>query len=89
MALNTIGLGVDELEDGIEWTTVPNPSSDNISIHNLAGDLTSIKVIDTQGKVVKEENSGDSIDVSTLQAGVYYLRLVVDGKVEQRKFVRN
>ncbi|MGC4101225.1 choice-of-anchor tandem repeat GloVer-containing protein [Ferruginibacter sp.] len=58
-------------------TILPNPAKDYITI-NGAGAFTQVQVIDAAGKVVKQMNktSNNRYSVSSLERGLYFIRLV-------------
>lgn len=82
-------VGVDELE----WTNsfiYPNPATDVLYIHLP---LTNYSVVITNiiGEVVlKSENKSNAsfLDVNDLKSGVYFLKLIAEGKQKQIKFVK-
>jgi hypothetical protein len=85
LALNTVG--ITELNHAVSWNVFPNPANDVLSVSGLNAP-TEAMIIDLQGKVVHVELIDNSTNVSALESGVYFLRLIRDGKVEQRKFVK-
>ena len=86
MALVTVGIS--ELKQEVTWDLYPNPTSEILSIKGLNGTTSEFSVIDLQGKAINVEMIENSINVSVLESGVYFLRLIRDGKVEQKKFVK-
>lgn len=85
LALNTVG--ITELNHAVSWNVFPNPANDVLSVSGLNAP-TEAMIIDLQGKVVHAELIDNSTNVSALESGVYFLRLIRDGKVEQKKFVK-
>ncbi len=85
LALNTVG--ITELNHAVSWNVFPNPANDVLSVSGLNAP-TEAMIIDLQGKVVHVELIDNSTNVSALESGVYFLRLIRDGKVEQKKFVK-
>ncbi|MGB0914859.1 MAG: S8/S53 family peptidase [Crocinitomicaceae bacterium] len=85
LALNTVG--ITELNHAVSWNVFPNPANDVLSVSGL-NTPTEAMIIDLQGKVVHAELIDNSTNVSALESGVYFLRLIRDGKVEQKKFVK-
>lgn len=86
MALVTVG--VSELKQEVTWDLYPNPTNETLSIKGLNGTASEVLVIDLQGKMINVELIENSINVNALESGVYFLRLIRDGKVEQKKFVK-
>lgn len=80
-------VGLDEVRD-IEFNVFPTVTSDQLSL-SLDGRIKGFEIIDAQGRVIREETSiMNSLDVSGLSAGAYYLRAYVDGQAVQRSFVK-
>lgn len=69
-------VGVDEINNS-NVTIYPNPAQNFISIHsNLSN--TNFKLLDVQGRIVKTgmiTSDNEKIDLSTLDAGIYFLRV--------------
>ena len=98
------GLYLDQTNVGIAENTTkqntfncyPNPATDKIAIEvfNLSGsDNNVITLSDLSGKeLIKQELSNLSekteIDISKLSAGIYFLKLINDNKVEIQKIIK-
>lgn len=81
-------VGTVEIEQDLDWTVYPNPVSDAISLKGLENEsVASIKVLNMNGAIVLDIDSPQSISVSELKAGMYFVRIVRNGKVQQQKFV--
>jgi hypothetical protein len=72
-------------------TIFPNPTAEvlNFSLDGLQN--TPVTVIDTNGRVVLNTviSQNRDINVSTLNAGAYFVQLVVENKAVNYKFVKN
>lgn len=69
-------------------TLYPNPSYDILNINSNNPIKGSLQVIRSDGHVVLElANGGQSLDVSSLSAGVYLLRINIDGVTTVKRFV--
>lgn len=82
-------VGIDEME---LWNVsiFPNPVIDILYI-NLSLSNYSVVVINVMGNVVlKSENKSNVsvVELSSLNSGVYFLKIVADGKQKQIKFVK-
>ncbi|WP_136666492.1 T9SS-dependent choice-of-anchor J family protein [Flavobacterium sp. H122] len=68
----------------------PNPVEDLLYIVNSEGlEINTISIIDLNGKVIAVYNSIDAgIDVSDLQSGIYYLKIVTSKGVIGKKIVK-
>jgi len=68
----------------------PNPVQDILNIStaaNLSNRVAS--VFDINGKrVINQKLTNNTLKVSSLQSGVYILRLEANGKVMNRKFIK-
>lgn len=82
-----VATGLEDIDQDLTWTIAPNPSSDFIRIDGLVGEISAIQIIDMAGRVHSIHHSVKEISVHCLSPGTYCLRLVVDRRVEQRKFV--
>lgn len=81
-------VGQNEQEIDYNWTVSPNPASNTISVKGIVGTVADVQIISMLGASVFQGSEVSAIDVSALESGAYILRLVVDGKVQQTKFVR-
>jgi hypothetical protein len=72
-----------------EIQIVPNPMTDRILVEGINA-ATSLMIFDGTGRLLLQQRvlPGTSIDVSALPAGVYYLRLQMEGIVVHRKVVK-
>lgn len=86
LALNTIGL--EENSQKVSWKVFPNPTSTIISIEGLPAGIITLQIINNQGKVIQSVAYNNAIDVSSLPAGMYFIRIENNGKIEQVKFVK-
>ena len=86
IALDDIGIFSDEgiylntnnLESQKSIKLFPNPTSHSLSIHGLEGDSDKIEIVDLTGKIVKQvtiARKNLTIDVSSLQNGVYFVKI--------------
>jgi hypothetical protein len=68
----------------------PNPTSDliNFSLRGLTN--TPVNVVDVNGRVVLQTiiSANDNINVSSLQSGVYFVNLEIEGQSLSYKFVK-
>lgn len=88
----TVALGIEV--NGFEKTIslYPNPTSEILNIENPTGGLiTNAAIYSISGAMVKEVksiNSIESIPVSELQSGLYFVKLLVDDEVKNYKFIK-
>ena len=82
--------GIDELNESI-YSIFPNPVKDNITIKGLSenGEIQSIHLIDLNGSEIKEINPDENtVDVSSLSTGLYFMKIVHEHGVEKIKFLK-
>lgn len=86
LALNTIG--VQEIQKDMQWELYPNPATNEINIKGISGEELKIQIIDLNGKILLSTENNHSVNVSGLNAGTYFVRIIRDSKVEQQKFIK-
>lgn len=93
--LHGMYVGLEEHGQEIQELKVfPNPASEKISFYGTANEEPEeVLLIDIQGKSTKAKinNTGFNsyeIDISDLQSGMYFLKLLSDGEVSVGKFVK-
>jgi hypothetical protein len=68
----------------------PNPANDFVSIENGAGG--NLIVQDHTGRVVlneKIQSENHQVDISALNSGLYFVKIVFDGAVKNARFIKN
>lgn len=82
-------LGLQEA-DPTQFAVYPNPAHDLLTLENSSGQvIRSISVVDLNGQaLLKPAADVQSIDVSTLAPGVYFLKIETDKKSFIHKFIR-
>lgn len=71
------------------WSIYPNPTTNLLRISGLEGEIEHIEVFDLSGKCLAHyDEIIDQLNTSQFQKGVYVLRILRDGFVEQRKFIK-
>ena len=91
---NTVALGVSNFSVEKEVTIFPNPTSAILNIDNKSTETVSaIAIYNINGSVVKEvkssANSLQAISVADLQSGVYMVKIQLNSKVLNYKFIKN
>lgn len=82
-------VGTVEMNQPLDWTISPNPASHYIALNGLdETSIESILVIDMSGKIVSNSQFANKISISDLTEGMYFVRIIRNGKVEQQKFVK-
>jgi hypothetical protein len=74
--------------DIVEVKLYPNPASSNVYFSGLTGAFH-VQVYDVQGKIIKSESlySNQPLDISNIEAGIYFVKVSADGKVVTRKLI--
>lgn len=86
-SVKSVGSDTDYFNNSISNIVVyPNPAHNMLFIKGV-GEQATIEVYSVSGKKVIE-NFGNSIDVSELAVGVYYLRILYKNSIEQVKFIK-
>jgi hypothetical protein len=86
VTLDVVGVGIDE----VGKTAVmiyPNPVKNSLNIVTN-GTVSNISITDFSGKVVYKGMS-QSIDISALSNGVYFVRVVTSQGISNTKFIKN
>lgn len=65
----------------------PNPATDFIKISS-SGKIKSIEVYDSVGKKVEATLKNDRVDVTSLNAGLYWVNIKTDGEKFSEKFIK-
>jgi len=91
----TLSVGIDELTGLSNVTIYPNPANDflNIDYNKNGDDVVEISIIDQFGRVINSINglsngfNHNTINVSNLQSGVYYVRFTTNGFSKSERVV--
>lgn len=88
LALQTVGMT--EVTTDLNWTVYPNPTTEGLKISGIKQleKLREGDVISAGGQLHKVQITDGEIDLVGISPGTYVLRLVVEGKVIQQKFVK-
>ncbi len=83
--LVTGGIGLPEFD--YSYSFYPNPASDFITFNN-ANDITSVSIYSLDGKaVLSAELTGQKLDISDLEKGMYLLQYATQGKTYTEKLI--
>jgi photosystem II stability/assembly factor-like uncharacterized protein len=68
----------------------PNPANTSISLKTSVSKIDQLQIIDASGKTVlnPETNLTNSIDISSLASGLYFVKIVANDKTELKRFVK-
>ena len=79
-------LSTDEVSLNNNLTLYPNPASTSL---NISENVQSVEIFSLVGQKVMELNNVNAVDVSSLQTGLYMIKLTnVDGVVGSTKFMK-
>ena len=85
-------VGMDEtIEDNLTLAVFPNPANDQITLRSGIEEPTVLIIHDALGREVYTTSVNkpiSNVDISMLEAGVYYLSLVSDQSRESIKFIK-
>lgn len=86
LAIETIGLM--EIEDELDWDLFPNPCTEKLRISILNNNTKDAMIIDLSGELQFIKIQNGIIDIRELTPGKYILRLSIDGKIQQKTFIK-
>lgn len=84
-------LGTSSFVESTAVSLFPNPVKNTLNI-SVGGnsEIQNSAIYNVNGRLIKNQNSNvTSIDVEDLTSGLYFLQVVVDGKSEVKKFVKD
>lgn len=84
---NVLGISKQQLKDG--FALYPNPVRGGmVSIQSKSNTVKNISIFDVVGKqVYQKTTSASQINISQLKTGMYFVKVVQDGKIATRKLV--
>lgn len=86
LALNTVG--TEEVEQEIPWSVYPNPVSSEL-FFTLVDELPEkVQIIDSMGKTIAKPIQNSHVNVSELKSGTYWVRMEVNGRIQQQQFIK-
>ncbi len=86
LALQTIG--IEKIYPEIQWTVYPNPVVNELHF-TLVDELPlKVMIIDFMGKIITRNILDSKLQVSDLKPGTYWVRMEVNGRIEQQSFVK-
>jgi len=91
MATITSTLGVNDIDISAELKLFPNPATSILNIESLSiqGENTTYRIHNLLGQLVSENGlKHNSIDISKLQPGMYFIQIAVDGKKGVKQFIK-
>jgi subtilase family serine protease len=86
LALNTVGL--EKIESALPWSVYPNPVTNELHFTLLTELPSQCQIIDGSGKVITRGIHSGKLNVADLIAGMYHIRLEINGHIEQQAFIK-
>ena len=76
-------------QKAFEFSVYPNPSINFLNVKTQEN-LSSLQVLDILGKsIIMKKNVKETLDISTLNKGVYFLKLISDnGLISTKRFIK-
>ncbi len=81
-------VGVNDVFQNISLSVYPNPTSGKLIISQNNNQIIESTVYDMSGKKIELASSGNEIDVSSLPAGVYFLKVQTVEGIGVAKFIK-
>jgi len=78
-------LGLQDILKNV-FNLYPNPVQETLNIESQQ-QLENVKLYNLQGQLIKEVSS-NNVDVSQLSAGLYFVKVTVEGKSQTQKFIK-
>lgn len=67
----------------------PNPTSNKISILSNNNEVSLVSIYDINGRTVLEINNTNTVDISNLSNGMYYLKIKTNSGIVNKKIIKN
>jgi hypothetical protein len=86
--LALITVGQQEIQQEISWSIYPNPVAETLNLNKLTISIDEVEIVDLTGKIIRKKVENNSISLQNVESGTYWLRLLINGKIEQQKFIK-
>lgn len=84
---SSVGIGEDLFSESAQL--YPNPTTSQLTIANIQSQVVSVRILDVTGKVVKvEKPNSNTINVSNLINGVYFIQVQTKEGMHHSKFIK-
>jgi hypothetical protein len=86
LALQTIGL--EEPVNDLMWSVFPNPVANDLHFTIIDELPSQGEIVNLNGQVIYKAITNGKLNVSDLSPGNYFIRLQIDGKIQQLQFTK-
>ena len=86
LALQTIGL--EEPANDLMWSVFPNPVANDLHFTIVEELPKHAEIVNLNGQVIHRSITNGKLNVSDLSLGNYFIRLQIDGKIQQLQFTK-
>jgi len=86
LALQTIGL--EEPVNDLMWSVFPNPVANELHFTIVEELPKHAEIVNLNGQIIHRSITNGKLNVSDLSPGNYFIRLQIDGKIQQLQFTK-
>jgi hypothetical protein len=86
LALNT--MGTQEIETELSWSVYPNPVLNELHFTLITELPSKVEIVDAYGRVMIKNVQGSKVSVADLKPGTYWVRMEMNGHIEQQAFLK-
>ncbi len=86
LALQTVGMENPPVD--LSWSVYPNPVMKELHFTIVEELPKTVSIFDLAGNYIEKPIINGKVYVSDLAPGAYYIRILIDGKVQQEKFIK-
>lgn len=86
LALNT--MGTQEIETELSWSVYPNPVLNELHFTLITELPSKVEIVDAYGRVMIKNVQGSKVSVADLKPGTYWVRMEMNGHIEQQAFIK-
>ncbi|MCH2233340.1 MAG: T9SS type A sorting domain-containing protein [Crocinitomicaceae bacterium] len=83
----TATAGFEDL-DSKQYSIYPNPANDDLNITGLTGN-ENFSIFSVKGELIVQYTNQESINISALSKGIYFLQIELNQEIEMIRFVKN
>jgi len=85
--------GINDIEENVELLLWPNPTSGKVKIKNEELKIDRVELVDLLGKILmvnipEPATCNLQLDISSISTGIYFLRIITDGKMAVKKVIK-